>query len=125
MPRATHNPDLTEQFDLDSLEGGFVTLRKMTYGERIKVREMSMKLSMQATTTAGMQQDLDIEMTQLRVDEFEFAKSIVDHNLEDEEGKKLNFQKPGVIGTLDPAIGTEIGVLIARFNIPETDPKVS
>lgn len=125
MPRATHDTGLTEEFDLDSLEGGVITLRQMTYGERVKVREMTMQLSMQ--TTRGREEreaTIEMEMTQMRVDEYEFAKSIVEHNLTDEADTLLNFNKSGVVGSLAPQIGTEISLLITRFNNPEEDPKV-
>ena len=126
MPRATHDIGLTEEFNLESLEGGVVTLRQMTYGERVKVREMTMQLSMQ--TTRGRQTNeatIDMEMTQMRVDEYEFSKSIVEHNLTDEADTPLNFKKSGVVASLAPQIGTEISLLIARFNNPEEDPKVA
>lgn len=118
MPRATYNPDKTERFDLESLEGGYVVLRKMSYGQRVQVREMAMQLSMVAKT-----EELGIEMTQMRVDEFEFKTSIVEHNLEDEAGNVLNFAKAGTVGSLDPEVGTEISQLITKFNNPDTDPK--
>ncbi len=125
MPRATHDVGMTEEFNLESLEGGVITLRQMTYGERVKVREMTMQLSMQ--TTRGRQTSeatIEMEMTQMRVDEYEFAKSITDHNLTDAADEALNFKKPGVVASLAPQIGTEISLLITRFNNPEEDPKV-
>ena len=123
MPRATHDIGLTEEFELDSLEGGVITLRQMTYGERVKVREMTMQLSMQASRGRD-DATIEMEMTQMRVDEYEFGKSIVDHNLTDAEDSPLNFKKAGVVASLAPQIGTEISLLITRFNNPEEDPKV-
>lgn len=119
MPRATHNPDETFRRDLETLEGGFVELRKMSYGQRTKVRELSMKASMGREA-----QELGFEISLAAVDEYEFANSIVDHNLEDEAGNPLNFKKAGVVSSLEPAVGAEISQLIGQLNEPATSPKV-
>jgi hypothetical protein len=125
MPRATVNSG-AERFYLESLpasaeeEGGWVELKRMSYGQILERRDMSMAM---AVESAGRTDDLKavIDMVQTKVQRFEFKNAIVDHNLEDEEGNKLSFSNPMHVGSLDPRIGEEIGRLIDNMNEWETD----
>lgn len=118
MPRATTDKSITTHHPLETLEGGWVDLRKMTYGERIKVREMSMEIGMTGSRQASKSDTVEMtgSLHLSDVADFEFACSIIDHNLEDGNGQKLNFTKPGVVQSLDPAIGLEIDQLITDLN---------
>jgi hypothetical protein len=64
----------------------------------------------------GQADDMVLKMTQLRVVEFEFRNCIVDHNLDDEAGQKLDFKKPAAVHSLHPQIGDEINELIDKMN---------
>ena len=90
MPVATVNPDISQQrYELKTCEGGFVVLRQLSYGEQIKKQQMAAKMTFegQGRGFSGG----EFEFFQRKVTEFEFATCIVEHNLEDTEGKELSF----------------------------------
>ncbi len=128
MPRATINVEATERFELKSLpakgdeEAGYVELRKLSYGQILERRDMGAKLAIEGLSD-NRQEDLKVttEMIQQKVTEFEFKHSIVSHNLEDENGKNLNFNNPISVLALDPQVGQEIDDLITELNVWDTD----
>src|SRR6201981_373586 len=110
MPRATVSTE-PEQFDLQSLPEAWVLLRRMSYGERLHRQDMAMQMSMEAdqrTRTARM----DVAPAQTTVAQFELKSCVVDHNLEDESGRKLDFNNPLDCAQLDGRVGEEIAELI-------------
>ena len=115
MPNATTSTEDIEKFELKSCPGGFVVLRRLNYGEYLKRREMVSGLKIH-----GGQRSKDFEgelqMASRKVTEFEFASSIVDHNLTDEGGTPLDFRNTFTFNMLDPRVGEEIGTLIDRMN---------
>jgi hypothetical protein len=115
MPQATINFQKTERFDLKSCPEGFVELRRMSYGEKLSRQQMAMEMAMREGGK-GEVDDMVLKMTQTRVVEFEFANCVVDHNLEDEAGQKLNFKTPKAVHSLHPQIGDEINGLIDKMN---------
>lgn len=123
MPRATINNSLTEHKELKSLPGGWVELRRLTYGQMVQRRAM-MKLSVAA---GGKNKDFKGEMAMAseEITRFEFSHAIVDHNLEDESGRKLNLGAPVDFASLDPRVGTEIETLVTEMNQfdDESDPQ--
>lgn len=114
MPVATIRVEDTDKFPLKSCEGGYVVLRRMTYGQSLERRTM-MKLSF---TTKKGQKNLEGElaMANRRVQMYEFQKCIVDHNLTDANDRPLNLTDPVVLDTLDPRVGQEIEQLISDMN---------
>jgi len=123
MPRATADTTKTERFDLKTLPGGFVVLRKMTYGQMMERQELAGDMVMKVDAKAGRNAnpDMQVKMMQKAVTEYEFAHCIVEHNLEDENGQMLNFQMKGTFGLLDPQVGGEIADLIDSINQPPED----
>lgn len=121
MPVVRVNADETEKFELDSaLPDGFVVLRRFTYGEIIKRRSLT-KMSMnigQGKNKKSKNEDLQGEMALASTDinAFDFANAIVDHNLENAPGIKINFKNPVELQYLDPRVGEEIETLISKFN---------
>ena len=115
MPRATNNINETERFDLKSCPGGFVVLRRLTYGQYLERQGLAMQLQMQSV---GKKSDakIDIDMAQQKVAEFEFKHCIAEHNLEDDQGNLLDFRQAFTLTMLDPRIGQEIGDCIAKMN---------
>jgi hypothetical protein len=113
MVRATTDPTEVERFELESIEGGWVDLRLMDYGQILERQEMAGKMGFE-----GSQRDLKgvVEMMQKRTREFEFRVCIADHNLEDKDDKKLNFTKAADVWKLNPRIGAEIEQIIEREN---------
>lgn len=113
MPVATTSGLETDKEDLKSLPGGYIVIRRMTYGEYLKRQQMTsnMKVSAKKDDYAGV-----MELVNKAAVEYEFANCITDHNLEDEEGNKLDFRKPGNIDRLASKIGDEINRLINKYN---------
>lgn len=114
MPVATTNAKDTERFDLKSAPpDGFIVLRRMNYGEFIKRREM---LSGMRLEGKGKDAEAVMQLANEKVTQFEFARCIIDHNLEDETGRKLNLSTVQDFSQLDPRIGQEIGDRINEMN---------
>ena len=117
MPIATVVSD-TKREELTTCPGGYVIIRRMTYGE--KLQRQDEMLSMRAD------KDSNFEMSMLnkKAALSDFAKLIVEHNLTDENEQLLNFKNPQDVVKLDPRVGDEIGALIdginAFENVPET-----
>lgn len=112
MPKATGSSE-TEQHDLKTCPGGYVVLRRMTYGEFIKRREMLSGMRMEGK---GRDAQAVLQLANEQVTQFEFSRCIVDHNLEDDSGRKLNLGSPKDFSQLDTRIGQEIGELIDKMN---------
>lgn len=130
MPRATIDTGETQREELKSLpkteddEAGFVELKKLSYGQILKRRDMGAKIAIEGLTDRqARDEDLKVttEMIQKAVTEFEFKNCIVSHNLEDETGTLLNFANPQAVHGLDPQIGQEIGQLIDDMNQWDAD----
>ncbi len=118
MPRATVSQD-TVKLELTTLEGGFVTLRRMPYGKWLERSEMAMK--MQFTSGKGKDTAGEVQMANRIVTTFEFAQCIVEHNLEGHDDQPLNFTSSTTLDLLDPKIGNEIAAKIAEmheFDLP-------
>jgi hypothetical protein len=107
-----------ERKELKTLEGGFVILRRMSYGEKLHRQEMAtkQKLTLQANARRDDDREMDFMIMQEKVAIWEFANLVVDHNLELEEGVPFVFNRPGDLKKLDPRVGDEINGYIADMN---------
>lgn len=117
MPIAVNNTEDTITFDLKSAPpDGFVTLRRMTYGQIVQRRAL-MKMSMDMSGK-GKNRDIkgEMAMASVEINNFEFKHCIVDHNLEKADGTKLNFGSPVDLQLLDPRVGQEIEKYITQMN---------
>ncbi len=115
MPVATVDTTQGERFELSSLEGGYVVLRRLNYGEKLKKQEMQARMQMEQMEKGGTAK-IDMQLLVRKVAEFEFNACIKEHNLEDENGNPLLFSKPRTLDVLNPQVGEEIGDLIASMN---------
>src|SRR6201999_2550496 len=99
MPRATVNALDAERHELKTLPEGYVTLRRMSYGQSLERRNI-MKVSIEGT---GKKRDFkgELDMGARAVALYEFQHCIVEHNLEDENGVKLNLASPVGFDQLD------------------------
>ena len=113
MPVAVRSTG-TERFELKTLEGAFVTLRKMSYGQ-ILTRRAMMKLTFQ---TQGKNKSVEgeIAMANKKVNLYEFQTCVVEHNLERESGQLLNLSDPNDVEMLDPKVGQEIEQYMNQLN---------
>jgi hypothetical protein len=119
MPKAVVDPNESVVKELKTLPGGKVKLRRMTYGQKMHRREMASKQALQIDGNQAKQ--LDIAIIAHTVSAYEFKHCIVDHNLEDADGTKLNFNQPDTIDRLDPRVGDEIDLYISELNNYEED----
>lgn len=120
-----------ERFDLDSAPpDGFVILKRLSYGQQMFRSSLLSKAKMEtggggtraerrASANKGFMAEL--ELMNEKVTLFEFANCIIDHNLEDVNGQKLNFKNVEHVKMLDGRIGAEINDLINDLNNFESD----
>lgn len=113
MPNAIVSHGTTKH-DLKTCPGAFVELRPMSFGEVVQRRSM-MKLSVVAQKSSKSFQG-EMAMMSEEVTRFEFNACVVDHNLEDENGRKLNLSNTADFRRLDPRVGQEIDSLISEMN---------
>jgi hypothetical protein len=123
MPRATVDATNTEHYDLKTCEGGFVELRRLSYGEKMKRQEMSFGAAMKVDRKQQQAQSAEMvmDMAQTAATEFEFKNCIIAHNLEDDSGNLLDFRSAVHVHMLDPRIGEEIATYIDQMNNASVD----
>jgi hypothetical protein len=114
MVRATLST-VPEEFRLETCEGGWVKLRRMSYGERLHRQDLAVSMQMEADTKTR-KTEMNVKQMQTAVAQFELSTCIVDHNLEDENDKKLNFKNPLTFSQLDGRIGEEIARYIEEMH---------
>lgn len=123
MPVVTVDPQNSQKFELKTApkdptdptdEDGWVLLRPLPYGMKLKRRDGMSKMSMRQGKTS----DGEIELQSFNdwAVGFDFAYCIVDHNLTDANKTKLDFSKPMSRNLLDPKVGSEIERLINSLN---------
>ena len=121
MPKAVVNLEDTERIELKTLDGAFVVLRRMSFGQ-ITERRALMKLSI-ASSKGSKDVKGEMAMANALITQYEFRSCVVEHNLEkDDVGTLLNLSSPVDLASLDPRVGQEIESLIeARNNFDEDD----
>ena len=122
MVRAVSN-DETKRVELSTLPGGYVLLRKLTYGEDLRKRDIGTNISPGQGTT------VEVKMDNLAVEAFEFERSIVEHNLTDENDQPLNLGDKNTLMRLDVSVAREIEEAINDINSidgdsPKSLPKI-
>jgi hypothetical protein len=123
MPKATATIVEPERHELKTLPGGFVLLRRLTYGQKLERKAMSSIA--QAEQGRGRSMKMQIAMINEQAQLYDFTHCVVDHNLEGDDGQKLNLQDINAIRSLDPRIGEEIERLMDKMNnFEEDDPEL-
>ncbi len=120
MPVATTSPEETQRHDLKSLDGAFVELRSMTYGEWLHRRDMATKMAIEGDPRKR-DSKVTIDAIQTETTLYEFSKCIVNHNLTDAQDKQLNLGERKDFSQLHPKIGEEISGYIGEMNIWESE----
>ena len=121
MPRATVKLDPEDKVDLKTCPGAFVQLKRLSYGQKLFRQESISKMTMEMQRRRGATQKATMEMMQRAATFFDFKMCIHDHNLEDEDGRKLDLSQEKDVTSLDPKIGEEISDLIDKLNNFEAD----
>jgi hypothetical protein len=120
-----------ERYELKSAPpDGFVLLRRLSYGQKMFRQSLLSKAKMEMAggqnraerrANANKSFTTELELMNEKVTLFEFANCILDHNLEDLNGQKLDFHNPEHVKMLDGRIGEEINELINDINNFEMD----
>lgn len=118
MPRATIRTE-AQHIELKSLEGGWIELRQLPYYDMLVRRDRGGKLFFDAEQEGRV----EIATLQAWARAYEFEHCILDHNLEDENGNKLDFSNELTLKTLDPRVGQEIEDAIDKLHNTEDDVK--
>lgn len=117
MPRATVTTE-TIHIDLKTCPGGYVELRQLPYHEMLVRRDRAAKYVMDE---ASQGKRVEVETVQSWARGYEFQHCIIDHNLEDEFGGKLDFSNAMTLTILDPRVGEEIEEAIDKLHNREED----
>jgi hypothetical protein len=94
-------------YNLESIEGGWIKVRRFTHGERVDRLGMILVMGISDDKEGG-EAKIDHKAARLH----DFDKAIIDHNLGDGNGKKYDFSKQQDVFDIDPTIGDEIDDLI-------------
>lgn len=118
--------DTNEKFELKTLPGAFVVIRRMNYGESLKRKDMMASVAMDMEKRAGQEQSTKLQMEILseKTTLWEFSTLIMEHNLTDENDKPLNFKDPNHVKKLVGRIGDEIQQYINDLNSFEDSEEV-
>lgn len=110
--------------DLPSPEGdaGYVMIRRLSAGEKMARRAINSKMSVKAGGR-GKSADATTEINAFdeRVDLFDFAYCITGHNLQDKDGRLLNFRDPADVKKLAGHVMEEIQTYMDELNNFELD----
>lgn len=118
----------SQKFDLKTLAGAFVVIRRMNHGQKMARGALNDKMrfsgSKKSKDIAG-----EIDLMQRQTTIWEWMHLIEDHNLEEyinpqkpEEGtRKLNFNVQGDIEKVDAAVAEEVSTYIGKLNNFEAD----
>lgn len=116
MPRATVNEEETVRKELKTLPEGFVLLKRLSYGQKLHRRAMVSKMRIEGGKGKGKDFAGEMDLISERATQFDFAHCIVEHNLEDNNERLLNFSSTADIARLDPRVGEEIDKYLNELN---------
>jgi hypothetical protein len=100
--------------ELKTLLGATVTIREMTYGERLKRSGLMGAMRILKDTKSDYAGEIAMQSEKLAL--WDFANLIVDHNLQDKDERLLNFKDPVDVEKLSASVGEEVGSLIDKWN---------
>lgn len=100
--------------ELKSLPGAYVVIREMTYGERLQRSSLTGAMKILKDTKSDYAGELSMETQKIAL--WDFANLIVEHNLEDVDGRALNFKNASDVAKLSARVGDEVGALVDKWN---------
>ena len=115
MPKAVADQEAVRVELKTAPPDGFVLIRQLTYGEYLKRRDMAQTMGAKEGPD-GKPEGMQLEVHSEKVAFYEFRILILDHNLEDKDGRKLNFSDPQDVVRLDPKVAQEIESHITSMN---------
>lgn len=123
MPKATVSKQHV-RIELESCPGGYVILQMMSYGSTLERLDGASTIVVQGDAEEVDSTKMMLETMQTWARQFEFRTCIVDHNLEDDNGNKLDFANRLTFDILDPSVGREIQEAIDQLNGESGDKKM-
>jgi hypothetical protein len=120
MPKATVSTDV-QTFNLKSCPGGYIKAKPLSYGQKKSRADKSGQMFAELKERGGLGNKMFLETITTQSTLFDYQHCIVDHNLEDDNGNKLNFNNDATLDVLDPIIGTEIEDILAKLNGDDVD----
>lgn len=111
-----------EHRDLKTLPGGYVCIKRMNHGEKLTRQQFTSKMTMRTSgrgQAASMESVIDLFKEEVSL--YDFAHCVVDHNLEDVDGRPLNFKNPNDVKLLEGRVAEEISTYIDELNNFERD----
>jgi hypothetical protein len=128
MPDVTIDPAEVERHELKTAPpDGWVELRPLPFGmklaRRSKATRTMMKMPAPSKATQGkkVEQSIELESMDEVTTLIDFSYCIVDHNLTDKNGEKLDFSNKMTLKLLNPKVGSEIERLISELNEDEDE----
>lgn len=105
---------------------GFVTLRQLPYWDVLERRDQGSRAVMEQVQRKPGQskedtQKMVIETLQTWERWYTFKNCIVDHNITDEKGVPLDFNREMTLRMLNPKVGVEIEKYIDEINADDED----
>lgn len=114
----------TKRYDLKTLPGGYVVVKRMTYGQKLVRSEMAMKMRVKGEGRSQKDFATEIDMMNRKIALWSFANLVDDHNLTDASGQALNFKNPIDVERIAGKVGEEIEAYIDELNNFEADEEV-
>ncbi len=108
-----------QRMELKSLPEGFVVIREMTYGEKIYRTGLTGAMKILKDTKSDYAGEMAMETSRITL--WDFANLVVDHNLQDTDGRQLNFRNELDTKKLSARIGDEVGTYIDKLNSFDED----
>jgi hypothetical protein len=126
MPVATSAGNPTQRFELKSLPGGYIVLRRLDFGQKMFRKSLLAKPKLETSSKSRRQSGFvaELEFLNDKITQYEFATCIIEHNLtylvNPTDGiaseARLDFTIPDHVKMLDGRVGEEIDDLITDFN---------
>lgn len=100
--------------ELKTLPGAYVVIREMTYGERLVRSNLMGAMKVLKDNKSDYAGEIAMQTEKMTL--WDFANLIAEHNLEDTDGRTLNFRNEQDVRKLSSRIGDEVGALIDKWN---------
>ena len=115
MPKATISSE-PKRFDLQTAPpDGYVVLKRLNYGQTLKRQSISQQTEVSDDGPSGRAVGR-IHVDLQGVAAFDFRYSIIEHNLQKDDGSPINFSNVADFADMDPDIAQEIDDYIIKFN---------
>lgn len=121
MPIAVVTSEV-ETHELKSVPGGSITIRAMSYGQKLERQALTSIMKMRGQGKKDFEAEMQMMNEQTSMLSFKYC--IVDHNLTDENDQPLDLTNPMAVRRLRGRVGEEIEGKIDKLNNFEDDEEV-